>query len=53
MEKYVCKIHINGNNGTGFFAKVPYKNNFLNALITNNHVLKSDDIVEGKVITFQ
>ena len=52
MEKCVCKIHINGNNGTGFFAKIPYKNNFLKVLITNNHVLKSDDITENKTITF-
>jgi len=52
MEKCVCKIHINGKNGTGFFAKIPYKNTFIKVLMTNNHVLDSNDILENKIITF-
>ena len=52
MEKCVCKIHINGKNGTGFFAKIPYKNSFIKVLMTNNHVLDSNDILENKIITF-
>ena len=52
MEKCVCKIHINGNNGTGFFAKIPYKNTFIKVLMTNNHVLGSNDILENNIITF-
>ena len=52
MEKCVCKIHINGKNGTGFFAKIPYKNSFIKVLMTNNHVLDSNDISENKIITF-
>ena len=51
-EKCVCKIHINGNNGTGFFAKIPYQNNLLAILITKNHVLKANNIFENKIITF-
>ena len=52
MEKCVCKIYINGKNGTGFFAKIPYKNSFIKVLMTNNHVLDSNDISENKIITF-
>ena len=52
MEKCVCKIHINGKNATGFFAKIPYKNSFIKVLMTNNHVLDSNDISENKIITF-
>ena len=52
MEKCVCKIHINGKNATGFFAKIPYKNSFIKVLMTNNHVLDSNDILENKIITF-
>ena len=51
-EKCVCKIHISGNNGTGFFAKILYKDNIITVLITNNHVLKVNDILENKLITF-
>ena len=52
MEKSVCKIHINGNNGTGFFAIIPYKNTEMKVLITNNHVLNGNDIDDNKEITF-
>ena len=52
MEKSVCKIHINGNNGTGFFAIIPYKNTEMKVLITNNHVLNANDINDNKEITF-
>ena len=52
MEKCVCKIHIVGGNGTGFFALIPYKNTLLKVLITNNHVLNADAIKDEKIITF-
>ena len=52
MEKCICKLHTSGGNGTGFFAKIPYKLSKINALITNNHVLNSMDIATDKVITF-
>ena len=51
-EKCVCKIHISGNNGRGFFAKIPYQDNLITVLITNNHVLKVNSILENKIITF-
>ena len=28
MGNCVCKIHLGGNKGTGFFIKIPYKNDF-------------------------
>ena len=51
MKKCICRIHYNGNDGTGFFIKIPYKSNLLPVLITNNHIidLKSND--KKKLIT--
>ena len=51
MENCVCKIHLGRKKGTGFFAKIPYKNDLLNVLITNNHVLNEEKIAIGNVIT--
>ena len=50
MKNCVCKVHKGEVNGTGFFVKVSYDNRLLNLLITNNHVLNEQDILEGKVI---
>ena len=50
MKNCVCKFHIEGKKGTGFFVQVPYDNKLLNLLITNNHVLNEHDIMTGKVI---
>ena len=45
MKTCICKIlKDNGVKGTGFFCKIPYENNLLSVLITNNHVLNSKDI---------
>ena len=44
MKKCVCKIKIGDNNGTGFFAKIPYKSIYKNVLITNKHILNKDNI---------
>ena len=52
MKKCVCKIHISGGNGTGFFAKIPFKESNIKVLITNNHVLNANDIFDNKLITF-
>ena len=52
MKKCVCKIHISGGNGTGFFAKIPFKESNIKVLITNNHVLNANDILDNKLITF-
>ena len=51
MGNCVCKIHLGGNKGTGFFIKIPYKNDFLKVLITNNSVLNEEKIAVGKNIT--
>ena len=55
MEKSICKIQcpIKGT-GTGFFCLIPFpdKFNLLPTLITNNHILGGNDIIEGKIISF-
>ena len=38
LKNCVCKIHIEGKKGTGFFIKIPYNEKKLRLLITNNHV---------------
>ena len=56
MENCICKIiKDNGLKGTGFFCKIPFpdKNNLLNVLITNNHVLNENDIENDKIINFK
>ena len=52
MQKCICKIHISGGNGTGFFAQIPYKESNIKVLITNNHILNANDILDNKLITF-
>ena len=39
MKNCICKIKINQAYGTGFFCKIPYKNETMNVLMTNYHVL--------------
>ena len=51
MENCICKIYLNnGEIGTGFFCKIPFNNNLLPVLITNNHVLNENDIDNNKII---
>ena len=51
MENCTCKIYPeNGKKGTGFFCKIPFLNNYLPVLITNNHVLNEKDIKNNKII---
>ena len=51
MENCICKIYLkNGETGTGFFCKIPFNNNSLPVLITNNHVLNENDINNDKII---
>ena len=53
MEKFICKIYLgNGKKGTGtgFFCKIPFHNQLLPVLITNNHILGENDIKNGKII---
>ena len=51
MKRCVCKIHIGGIKGSGFFTKIPYKKGLLSVLITNNHVLGENDIANNKIIS--
>ena len=53
-KKRICKIKLsNGGHGTGFFCTIDLDNwNLMRTLITNNHVLKADDIIPGKKIKF-
>ena len=41
MRKYICKIIVGENKGTGFFLKIPFpdRNNMMTVFITNNHIL--------------
>ena len=51
MENCVCKIYLEkGGIGTGFFCKIPFNNNLLPVLITNNHILNENDIDNNKII---
>ncbi len=50
MNNCVCRIYNNGE-GTGFFTKIPYKNKLLSVLITNNHVIDKNDIIDNQIIT--
>ena len=51
MENCICKIHKdNGAIGIGFFCKIPFNNNLLKVLITNNHVLNENEIDNNKII---
>ena len=55
QNKSICKIYCEeGGNGTGFFALIPFpdQNNLLPVLMTNNHVLKENNIIENKNIEF-
>ena len=52
MEKSVCKIHLEKKMGTGFFSKIPYKQQYLTVLlITNNHILGEEEIKNVKLLT--
>ena len=50
MNNCVCRIY-NNCEGTGFFTKIPYKNQLLSVLITNNHVIGINDIINNQIIT--
>ena len=51
MQNCICKIYLkNDGIGTGFFCKIPFNNNLLPVLITNNHVLNENDIDNNKKI---
>ena len=47
MKNCICKIKINQAYGTGFFCKIPYKNETMNVLMTNYHVLDEENYNEN------
>ena len=54
-ENSLCKIQCSdGGNGTGFFCIIPFPDKFhpLPVLMTNNHVIKENDIQKDKNIQF-
>ena len=52
MKNGICKIiNEDGNKGTGFFCRIPYKNGqLLPVLVTNNHILNEKNIENNKKI---
>ena len=51
LENCICQIYQkNGGKGTGFFCKILFKNKLLPVLITNNHVLKEENIKNNEII---
>ena len=52
MKINICIIEGNKGNGTGFFCLIPFPNkkNQIPVLMTNNHVLSNEDIINGKII---
>ena len=52
MNNGICRIYNNNNKkGTGFFVRIPYKNDMLSVLITNNYVINNDDILNNIIIS--
>ncbi len=58
-EKCVVKILIEDDNnnkigsGTGFFCKLPIRNNYLNVLLTNNHVINEEFLEKKKELKIE
>ena len=45
-----CKIITENGNGSGFFCIIPFKNEKIKMLFTNNHVLNNESIQFGNII---
>ena len=52
MEKTICRLKIEDEQGTGFFCKIPfpYKKNMLPVLITNNHIINDKILYKNNEI---
>ena len=52
MKKNICQIRVENTQGTGFFCKIPYPdmNNMLPVLITNNHVINEELLINNAKI---
>jgi V8-like Glu-specific endopeptidase len=53
-SKIVTKIKINNLTGSGLLCKIPFpdEKNIIPMLVTCNHILKNEDITQGKMISF-
>ena len=54
-DKCICKIQLKPKgSATGFFCAIPFpdKYNRLPVLVTNNHVLNKNNIMDGKTVKF-
>ena len=51
MKTCICKIHLGSKKGTGFFIKIPFRNQSMIVLMTNYHVLNETEIADDKIIT--
>jgi len=51
MKNCICEIHKGEKKGTGFLVRIPYINNSLTVLITNEHVFGLKDVIAGINIT--
>ena len=49
LKNYICKIENKNGNGTGFFCYIPYKNEKLEVLITNNHAINEEILKEKRI----
>ena len=51
MEKNICKIKTDKDQGTGFFCKIPFPdmNNMLPVIITNYHVIDEKILEKGQL----
>ena len=47
MKKYICKV-FGDKIGTGFFCRMPYKNDIIPVMITNYHVIDDNFIEKNK-----
>ena len=53
MKTCVCKIHLGSKKGTGFFIKIPFQNQSLKVLMTNNHVIGEEELSDGKKLQYR
>ena len=52
MEKTICRLKIEDEQGTGFFCRIPFPNkkNMLPVLITNNHIINEKILYKNNEI---
>ena len=52
MNNSICRI-LNKGKGNGFFTKIPFHSKLLPVLITNNHIIDQNDIINNiKIIIY-